>query len=85
MSVTYIENERITDAKRSTVTPYQQTASGYGSKLQTQYMVRVDGKRWHRIYCICYSNNGSLYVRVKGERLFIRDEYHIQELADRSN
>jgi len=46
----------------------QQTASGYGGKLATTKMLRYNG-RWHRIYCMCYSNSGTCYIIVKGERL----------------
>jgi hypothetical protein len=50
----------------------QETASGYGSKLTTRWMVRLGG-RLRRIYAICYSNVASYYIISKGERLFIRD------------
>ena len=42
------------------------TASGYGSKIPTQYMVRTSGNRWRRVYCRIYSNIGTLYVVEKG-------------------
>ncbi len=48
----------------------QQTASGYGSKLVTRYMVNFMGKI-RRVYCICYSNCGSCYVIIKGEHIFV--------------
>jgi hypothetical protein len=81
--VVYLEDtHKVTAAKQTAVSPYQQTASGYGNKLQTSYMVQIDGvSRWYRIYCICWSNSGSIYVLVKGQRFFIRDEYAIQDLA----
>lgn len=47
------------------------TASGYGNKLPTQYMVRVFSQRWHRVYCICYSNVGTCYVIIKGKRYIV--------------
>ena len=83
IKVLYLEDlYQVTAAKQTETSPYQQTASGYGSKLQTSYMVQVNAKpRWYRIYCICYSNAGSLYVTIKGTRLFIRNEYEIQDLA----
>ena len=51
------------------------TASGYGSRIPTRYMVKFNG-RWRRVYCRCYSNNGTLYIgqlRAVGERLIVRD------------
>lgn len=39
----------------------QQTASGYGKRLATPYMVQVLG-RWHRVYSYQFSNIGTLYI-----------------------
>lgn len=39
------------------------TATGYGSRIPTEYMVKWCG-RWRRVYCRIYSNNGTLYIRV---------------------
>lgn len=41
------------------------TASGYGGKIPTSRMVKVDG-RWRRVYVACYSNLGTAYI-VKGK------------------
>ena len=48
----------------------QQTRSGYGSKLVTRYKINFMNKI-RRVYCICYSNCGSTYVIVKGQRVFV--------------
>ena len=37
------------------------TASGYGSRIPTRYMVQHCGK-WRRVYCCTYSNTGTLYI-----------------------
>ena len=37
------------------------TASGYGRRIPTSNMVRLDG-RWRRVYCCCYGNAGTCYV-----------------------
>jgi hypothetical protein len=50
----------------------QETATGYGSKLTTTKMLRINNKLY-RIYCICYSNSGSCYIIKNGVRLFVRD------------
>lgn len=39
------------------------TATGYGSRIPTEYMVSWLG-RWRRVYCRIYSNSGTLYIRV---------------------
>ena len=51
---------QVTDTPRSNA-----PASGYGSKIPTRYMVRVNGK-WRRVYAACFGNAGSLYVGKPG-------------------
>ena len=48
------------------------TATGYGNKLPTRYMVKVDNglsKRWYRVYSTCHSNVSSEYVLVRGDKI----------------
>lgn len=57
--------------RRKTYTPhYGRTASGYGSKLPTCYMLHV-GNRWRRVYAICWSNVSTYYIIKNGERIVI--------------
>jgi hypothetical protein len=53
----------------------QQTATGYGSKLTTEYMVKIRGLRniWRRVYAVCHSNTASFYVVLNGRKVFVRD------------
>lgn len=37
------------------------TATGYGARIPTRYMVRYQN-RWRRVYCRIYSNIGTLYI-----------------------
>ncbi len=37
------------------------TASGYGSRIPTSHMIKVEG-RWRRVYCRIYSNVGILFI-----------------------
>ena len=50
----------------------QETATGYGGKLTTRYVITdpVD-KKTRRVYAICYSNCASHYIIKGGERLFL--------------
>jgi len=48
------------------------TATGYGSKIPTQYMVKHSG-RMKRVYCRIFSNAGSLYI-VSGKTTIAIDE-----------
>ncbi|AEG53163.1 hypothetical protein [Sinorhizobium meliloti] len=50
----------------------QQTASGYGLKLATPYMVKWNG-RWRRVYCCQISNAGTCYIGKPGDWLAIVD------------
>lgn len=52
------------------------TASGYGSRIPTEWTVRLPGKgaRWYRVYCRIYSNSGTCYVKSQGRELIVRDE-----------
>ena len=40
------------------------TASGYGARIPTEYMVKYNG-RWRRVYAICYSNVSTLFIGRK--------------------
>ena len=46
------------------------TATGYVSKIPTEYMVKLNG-RWLRVYCAIYSNIGRLYIVSKGVELTV--------------
>jgi hypothetical protein len=70
MTYTRLDPSRIT-RKKKTLTPYCNSRSGYGSKLPSRWMLQIDGKRWHRVYIICYSNSGSAYILIKGEQHFL--------------
>lgn len=37
------------------------TASGYGARIPTRWMVKFNG-RWRRVYCRVYSNYGRCYI-----------------------
>jgi len=48
------------------------TASGYGARIPTPYMVQVFGK-WRRVYCRIYSNVGTLFIGRKYDGTSIVD------------
>ena len=48
------------------------TASGYGSRLPTEWMIRHE-KKLYRIYCVIYSNAGSIYVVIGKTRYYLSD------------
>ena len=51
----------------------QYTATGYGKRIPTQYMVKYEGN-WRRVYCCVYSNAGTLYIGKLSDGLFINVE-----------
>lgn len=55
---------------KATDCPRSNSATGYGSKIPTQYMVYVANK-WRRVYCRIYSNIGTCYVLINKERVII--------------
>lgn len=71
--MTYLDTDLLESAKRTELPKTRQTATGYGSMIPTQYMVRVCGtpRRWQRIYCMIFSNSGSLYIIRHGRRCFL--------------
>lgn len=46
----------------------QQTATGYGSKLATEWKVSYLGAL-RRVYAACFSNAATYYVLVKGRKV----------------
>ena len=52
----------------------QFTASGYGSRIPTRYMVRFKDK-WRRVYAICYSNCATFYIGKASDKTIVDLEY----------
>lgn len=52
------------------------TATGYGRRIPSPYMVRFNG-RWRRVYVCCFSNVGTAYIgrfdSKPGEQIIVRD------------
>jgi hypothetical protein len=50
------------------------TATGYGGKIPSTRMIRIEGEKvWRRVYVMVYSNSGTAYVVIKGQNHVIRD------------
>ena len=50
----------------------QYTRTGYGSRIPTRWKVRFAG-RLYRVYCTIYSNIGTCWIRVDGEKVTVQD------------
>ena len=79
--VKYTDYALTTDVKR-TVTPRHNSATGYGGKIPTPYMVRY-AERWRRVYAMVYGNGASCYIIYKSENLFLDldTEYDLEEYS----
>lgn len=68
--ITYLDPARVT-GKRNGTPPPSRSRTGYGNKIPTSWQLRLDDKRWRRVYVIQRSNAGSAYVLVGGEMHFL--------------
>ena len=59
---------------KKTETPLNRSVTGYGPKIPTSYMLKYLN-RWRRVYVACFSNSGTTWVNVKGERVVISIDY----------
>jgi hypothetical protein len=68
--VTYTDPKMVTDTRTTEAPMYGRTATGYGSKLPTRYMVQYAG-RWHRVYMAQWGNAGTAYIVHGGQDLVL--------------
>lgn len=72
MSITYLDEARVTGVRATEHVPRgDQNAHGYGNRIGTPWLLQLDGKRWHRVYVVCWSNAGSAYVRTRGSHQYL--------------
>lgn len=69
MTVRYLD-DALVNAVKITDAPPSPSATGYGGKIPTRYMLHI-GKRWHRVYMMQYGNSGTPYVRKGGDDLVL--------------
>jgi len=61
---------------------YGRDVDGYGRKICTDHMVKLEGdSRWRRVYCTCFSNSGTHWIVVNGVEFIIPE--NLQELVDK--
>ncbi len=67
----YLDESRIIETK-STPAPQRTTRTGYGSKLPTEWMLRLaPRKQWFRVYAVNWSNASSMYIVENGTNKFL--------------
>jgi hypothetical protein len=59
--------------KVDTDPPVVRTATGYGRKLPTAWLIKYGHGRdvWRRVYCVCFSNSGTLYILINKEPVYL--------------
>lgn len=72
--VEYLPADRIIAAQREPFSAANPYALGYGRKIPTDRMVKLDDGRARRVYVMQFSNAGSAYVLDHGKELFIGPE-----------
>jgi hypothetical protein len=77
--VQYLEKSDVL-ATKQTEAPAFYSADGYGRKIPTRHMVRLQDKRWRRVYVCQISNAGTAYVLVKGDWRVISDYSDVAEM-----
>lgn len=81
-TATYTDPTKVDDVKSKSHPPtYGQSASGYGAKVPTRHMVKING-RWRRVYVMQYANSGSAYVVLNGVDTFLDTDtkHRLQEV-----
>lgn len=63
--VTYLDHSRIKDVKR-TEAPRNPSRTGYGKKIPTTLMVKLEKGPWRRVYTAIFSNAGTSYIVLPG-------------------
>lgn len=80
--VHYLET-KIAEAKHAPIDQrHGMTVEGYTKRsgAPSSAMIRLDGeKRWRRLMIYQISNAGSIFVNVKGQRLYVR-EHELPEI-----
>ena len=56
---------------KETKTPINKSRTGYGNRLPTQYMIKVENK-WRRVYAVCYSNVATTYIGPVKDKVVVR-------------
>ena len=72
---------KIAASRRTDTPPCVMTDDGYTQRsgAPTSYLIRLEGEtRWRRLMAWQFSNNGTLFVRINGENMIVR-QYDIPE------
>lgn len=62
----YLATHRVTGYRETPVPATRVRPDGYGSRLPCRAWLELDGKRWHRVYAVCWGTSATLYVQAGG-------------------
>lgn len=81
----HIEEAQVKEIRVQRNAPLHNSVTGYGPKIPTRYMLKLEDNRWHRVYVVNYGNSGSAYVVYKGANHYLSsDVEHDMEAAARA-
>lgn len=68
----YLATHRVT-GYRETHLPlsYRVRRDGYGSRIPCRAWLELDGKRWRRVYMVCWGTGATFYVNAEGGKLWL--------------
>lgn len=78
-----IELSDIIAVYRTKKVPVFYSSTGYGRKIPTQYVIKMTDNRIRRVYCVCFSNSGSLWVNFQGKRPFVENAILDYKIANK--
>lgn len=65
---------KIAEVKRTETPRSGHTKSGYGPRVPTSRMIRLENDhKWRRIYCVIYSNAGTAFFVHDKRRVVVSD------------
>ena len=72
-SIQYLDETLIQSSREDLTAPhYGRNAYGYGSKIPTHKWLKVRN-RWRRVYVTLWSNAGTAWIVIDGEKWIVRD------------
>lgn len=68
----YLATHRVTGYRETHIPlSYRGRRDGYGSNIPCRAWLEIDGKRWHRVYCVCWGTGGTLYINIDGAQQWL--------------
>jgi hypothetical protein len=70
--VQYLAAHRVTGYRETPVpSSYRGRRDGYGSRIPCRAWLELDGKRWHRVYAICWGTGATCYIEERAQPAYL--------------